>query len=239
MSDQSLLKTDIESGSSDPPIPEYSPEHRWSFIRKVYSIVAMQLLFTAAVGAAVVSCQPLVTFMTTTTAGYACYALIILSPLITICPLYCYAERHPVNYVLLGIFTFGISFGVGMACAFTSARVVLEAIILTSAVVVSLLLFTFWAARKGYEFWVFFLCGVVTVLIVAPIIQIFFCLVKFNMMIYASLSAIIFCAYIVINIELVMVRYTYDEYIWAAVVLYLDIIRLFLLFLRALADRRR
>lgn len=34
------------------------------------------------------------------------------------CPLYAYAKRHPINFVLLGLFTIAIAFGVGMTCAF-------------------------------------------------------------------------------------------------------------------------
>jgi len=37
-----------------------------------------------------------------------------------LCPLYCYRQKHPVNLLLLGVFTVAISFAVGMTCAFTS-----------------------------------------------------------------------------------------------------------------------
>ncbi|KAM0071710.1 hypothetical protein Hdeb2414_s0001g00028331 [Helianthus debilis subsp. tardiflorus] len=70
-------------------------------------------------------------------------------------------------------------------------------------------------------------------------IRIFFALVEIRMMIYASLFEITVCGYIVIDIELVIKKYTYDEYIWAAVALYVDILHLFLQFLRILGERRR
>lgn len=47
-------------------------------------------------------------------------------------------------------------------------------------------------------------------------------------MIYGGLAAIIFCGYIVYDTDNLIKRYTYDDYIWAAVSLYLDIINLFL-----------
>lgn len=40
-----------------------------------------------------------------------------------LCPLYIYRERHPVNLLLLGLFTLSISFAVGMSCAFTSGNI--------------------------------------------------------------------------------------------------------------------
>ncbi|GKA59317.1 LIFEGUARD 2-like protein [Tanacetum coccineum] len=145
------MKIDVESGLNEPlyPVMAESPELRWSFIRKIYSIVAVQLLLTAAVGAVVVSYRPIVTFLTTTNGGFACYILIIVAPFITLCPLSYYYQRHPVNYLLLGIFTISLAFAVGLTCAFTSGKIILEAVILTAVVVASLTLFTFWAAKRG------------------------------------------------------------------------------------------
>nr|XP_043610125.1 protein LIFEGUARD 2-like [Erigeron canadensis] len=233
MFNQPFMKPgDIESGSSAQlyPMMMESPELRWSFIRKIYSIVAVQLLLTAVVGAVVISYHPIVTFLTTTNAGFACYILLIVAPFITLCPLSYYYQRHPVNYLLLGIFTVSLAFAVGLTCAYTSGKVILEAVILTAVVVVSLTLFTFWAAKRGYDFNFLgpFLFGAVMVLIVFSFIQIFFPLGKISVMVYGGLSAIVFCGYIVYDTDNLIKRYTYDEYIWAAVALYLDIINLFI-----------
>lgn len=59
-------------------------------------------------------------------------------------------------------------------------------------------------------------------------LQIFFPLGRISVMIYGCLAAIIFCGYIVYDTDNLIKRYTYDEYIWAAVALYLDIINLFM-----------
>lgn len=42
-----------------------------------------------------------------------------------LCPLYYYYQRHPVNYLLLGVFTLSLSFVVGLSCAFTSGKILL------------------------------------------------------------------------------------------------------------------
>ena len=47
-------------------------------------------------------------------------------------------------------------------------------------------------------------------------------------MIYGAVAAIIFCGYIIYDTDNLIKRYTYDEYIWASVALYVDIINLFL-----------
>lgn len=106
---------------------------------------------------------------------------------------------------------------------------ILEAVILTAVVVISLTLYTFMAAKRGYDFNFLgpFLFGAVLVLIVFSMIQILFPLGKVSMMIYGCLAAIIFCGYIVYDTDNLIKRHTYDEYIWASVSLYLDIINLF------------
>jgi FtsH-binding integral membrane protein len=68
------------------------------------------------------------------------------------CPLYYYHQSHPINLILLGLFTVAISLTVGIVCALTDGIIVLEALILTAAVVVSLTAYTYWAASKGYDF---------------------------------------------------------------------------------------
>ncbi|CAN0898194.1 Protein LIFEGUARD 4 [Linum grandiflorum] len=226
---------DVEAGGPSSSRPLYpmmleSPELRWSFIRKIYSIITIQLLATVAVASVVVSVRPIAVFFVTTSAGLALYIVLIITPFIVLCPLYYYHQKHPVNYLLLGIFTVAISFAVGLTCAFTSGKVILEAAILTAVVVVGLTLFTFWAAKRGYDFNFLgpFLFGAILVLMVFAIIQIFFPLGKLSVMIYGCLAAIIFCGYIVYDTDNLIKRYTYDEYIWAAVSLYLDIINLFL-----------
>ncbi|KAF8006448.1 hypothetical protein BT93_K0670 [Corymbia citriodora subsp. variegata] len=224
-------RKDVESGARPLyPMMLEAPELRWAFIRKIYSIVALQLLVTIAVGAVVVSVHPIAHFFVSTSAGLALYIVLIITPFVVLCPLYYYHQRHPVNYLLLGIFTITLAFAIGLTCAFTSGKVILEAVILTAAVVVGLTVYTFWAARRGQDFNFLgpFLFGAIIVLMVFAFIQILFPLGKISVMIYGCLASLIFCGYIVYDTDNLIKRYSYDEYIWAAVSLYLDIINLFL-----------
>nr|GLL42670.1 BI1-like protein [Ipomoea trifida] len=224
-------KGDEESGTAPlyPTMLE-NPELRWSFIRKVYSIVAIQLVMSIAVGAVVVSNHHISRFFATTGAGLALYIVLIITPFIVLCPLYYYHQKHPYNYILLGIFTVALSFAVGLTCAYTSGKVILEAAILTAAVVIALTLYTFWAAKRGQDFNFLgpFLFGAILVLMLFSLIQMFFPMGKISVMIYGGLASIVFCGYIVYDTDNLIKRYSYDEYIWAAVALYLDVINLFL-----------
>lgn len=222
---------DLESG--DPrlyPTMLESPELRWSFIRKIYSILALQMLITIAVSAVVITVRPISHFFVSTGAGLGLYIFLIIFPFIVLCPLYLYRQRHPVNLLLLGLFTVGISFAVGLTCAFTKGKVILESAILTAVVVISLTLYTFWAARRGHDFNFLgpFLFAAIMILMVFAFIQLFIPMGRISIMIYGALAAIIFCGYIIYDTDNLIKRYSYDEYVWAAVALYLDIINLFL-----------
>ncbi|KAI8574505.1 hypothetical protein RHMOL_Rhmol01G0359700 [Rhododendron molle] len=226
-------KNDLESGNGDRPLYPMmleSPQMRWAFIRKVYSILSFQLLLTVAVASVVVFVRPISVFFATTTPGFALYIVLLITPLIVLCPLSYYHQKHPLNFFLLALFTITLAFGVGLSCAFTKGRIVLEAAILTTVVVMSLTLYTFWAARRGKDFSFLgpFLFGSLLVLMVFALIQIIFPLGKLSVMIYGGLAAIIFCGYIVYDTDNLIKRHSYDEYIWASVSLYLDIINLFM-----------
>ncbi|KAF2325238.1 hypothetical protein GH714_025538 [Hevea brasiliensis] len=240
---QPYRKSDVEAGARPLyPMMLERPELRWAFIRKVYSILSFQLLATIAVASVVVSVHPIANFFVSTGAGLALYIVLIIMPFIVLCPLYYYHQKHPVNYLLLGIFTISLSFAVGLTCAFTSEAFqfnavsfgnregILESVILTTVVVLSLTLYTFWAARRGHDFNFLgpFLFGAVLVLMVFALIQILFPLGRISVMIYGCLASIIFCGYIIYDTDNLIKRHTYDEYIWAAVSLYLDVINLFL-----------
>ncbi|OAY61634.1 protein LIFEGUARD 4 [Manihot esculenta] len=228
---QPYRKSDVEAGTRPLyPMMLESPQLRWAFIRKVYSILSFQLLATIAVASVVVSVHPIANFFVSTGTGLALYIVLIITPFVALCPLYYYHQKHPVNYLLLGIFTISLSFAVGLTCAFTSGKVILESVILTTVVVLSLTLYTFWAARRGHDFNFLgpFLFGAVLVLMVFALIQILFPLGRISVMIYGCLASIIFCGYIIYDTDNLIKRYSYDEYIWASVSLYLDVINLFL-----------
>ncbi|WJX78895.1 Protein LIFEGUARD 4 [Trifolium repens] len=228
-------KRDLENGTTTEtrtlyPMMLENPQLRWSFIRKVYSIITFQLLLTIAVASVVVFVPPIAHFFVSSTQGLVLYIVLIFVPFITLCPLYYYHQKHPLNYFLLLIFTVSMAFPVGLTCAFVSGKVILESVILTAAVVFSLTLYTFWAVKRGHDFNFLgpFLFGALIVLILFGLIQILFPLGKLSHMIYGCLASIIFCGYIVYDTNNLIKRFSYDQYIWAAVSLYLDIINLFL-----------
>ncbi|KAL6517234.1 hypothetical protein OROHE_017940 [Orobanche hederae] len=151
-------------------------------------------------------------------------------------PLYVYQQKHPLNFIFLGLFTASLSLTVGVSCANTEGRIVLEALILTSAVVLALTGYTFWAAKKGKDFSFLgpILFTSLFILVLTGFIQVFFPFGSSSVAIYSAVSAIIFSGYIVYDTDNLIKRFTYDQYIWASVTLYLDVLNLFLTILRML-----
>ncbi|PWA65455.1 bax inhibitor-1 family protein [Artemisia annua] len=183
-------KFDIETGPSRKLYPTMteSPELRWGFIRKVYVIVTIQLLLTVAGGALVVKFDhPIVRFFSTTTGGLISVDMGFLRCTVLFM-LFCFHKSHPLNYVLLAIFTISLALPIGLACSFTHGKVILEAAILTTVMVVSLTLFTFWGAKRGHDFSFLgpFLFAALNMLIVFGLIQIFFPMGKITHMIYGD-----------------------------------------------------
>uniref|UniRef100_A0A0D9WGB4 BI1-like protein n=1 Tax=Leersia perrieri TaxID=77586 RepID=A0A0D9WGB4_9ORYZ len=256
---------DLEAGNGEtlyPGISRGESALRWGFVRKVYGILAAQLLLTTAVSALTVL-HP--TLNATLSSSPTLALVLAVLPFVLMVPLYHYQHKHPHNFVYLGLFTLCLSFSVGVACANTQGKIVLEALILTSAVVASLTAYTFWASKKGKEFGYLgpILFSALILLIVIsfvqasyihfiqythsnrnltieklPIIitnslwnavlQMFFPLGSGSVALFGGLGALVFSGFIIYDTENLIKRHTYDDYIWASVELYLDILNLFL-----------
>ncbi|KAL8458362.1 hypothetical protein ACS0TY_036033 [Phlomoides rotata] len=210
------------------PSMEERPELRWAFIRKVYSILTLQLLATIGFAAIVASVHPIANFFSTTKIGLVVFIAILIVPFIVICLIYIYKNKHPLNFVLLGIFTLCFGLAIGVFSAYVDGKIIIEAGIATAVVVISLTLYTFWAAKKGHDFSFMapFLLSLVVIMLMFAIFQVFFPMGKISEVIYSGLAVIVFSAYIIYNTFIK--RNSYDQYIWASLSLYSDVFNLFL-----------
>ncbi|KAA8548555.1 hypothetical protein F0562_000178 [Nyssa sinensis] len=230
------VKGDIEEGSEGTLYPGLSygeNQLRWGFIRKVYGILTAQIVLTTIVSSVTVLYSP-VNELLRGNSGLLLFFMFL--PIILLWPMYVYQQKHPLNLIFLGLFTVCLSLTLGVSCANTDGRIVLEALILTSAVVSSLTGYTFWASKKGKEFSYLgpILFTSLIVLLLTGFMQMFFPLGSASVAVFSGISAIVFSGYIVYDTENLIKRFTYDEYIWASVTLYLDILNLFLAILRVL-----
>ncbi|XP_037415785.1 protein LIFEGUARD 2-like [Triticum dicoccoides] len=184
-----------------------SPELRSALIRKIYVVLCLQFLLTAVVAAVVVKVPAIPHFFLSTHAGHGLYMFILFFPFIVMCLMDLYREKHPVNLLLLGLFTVAISFSVGMI-VFPPCMVILEGAILTTVAFLSLTAYTFWAASRGHDFSFLghFLFTSLIVLLVFGFIQILFQLDKLSLMIFGVLAALIFSGFIVYDTDNIIKR---------------------------------
>jgi FtsH-binding integral membrane protein len=156
--------------------------------------------------------------------------LSLICPLVLLIPLYIYRHSHPLNLALLGIWTASLSVGVGIMCAMFPSVVVLQALILTAAITIGLTAYTFYAVANGKDFdfmgpWLF---SMLFGLIAFSLLALFIPIGNVGQLVLAGIGAAIFCAYLVYDTSLLIKRYSVDDYVWASVGLYLDILNIFL-----------
>lgn len=150
-------------------------------------------------------------------------------------------RKAPANFICLGIFTLAQSFMLGLTAATYHSQEVMLAVGITAAVCLGLTLFAF---QTKWDFTVMggILFVAVIILMLFGIIAMFFP-GKTITLVYASVGALIFCVYLVYDTQLMMGgehKYSIspEEYIFAALNLYLDIINIFLYILTIIGATR-
>lgn len=149
-------------------------------------------------------------------------------------------RQHPRNLITLGIFTLAESILVGYVSAAYAPAVVMAAVGITTGVVGGLTLFTM-QSKLDLTPYSGALFSFFTALFFASIIQMFVHARVLHLLICVG-GVIMFSVYLVFDVQLVMGGHKYalgpDEYVFAALNLYLDIINLFLYILQLLNSSR-
>lgn len=216
---------------------------RLGFIRKVYGIIAVQLTLTVLISA-IAMATPYSGFgaflSTNNWICWLCIAVNITSVLL----IFCYSQQVPYNFIFLGIFTLSESLIVAKICVeFTligEGTSVLTAAIMTLGVTIGL---TLYAALTKTDFT--FKGGMITVFIVAFLLfGMFACFQSYNLLhsFYCLLGVIVYGFYIIFDTQLIVGGHTHklaiDDYTMGALMLYVDIIGLFLYILAEVARKR-
>ena len=169
-------------------------------------------------------------------------AFVIVTYFVTTFALLCFKldKKVPVNYILLGIFTFCVSYMVSVACVRTNPKVVLQAACLTLAMTTAI---TVYAMTTKTDFTIFgpilFIVGFV--FCIASILFSFFGYTPG--LGWSIIGVILFSFYLLFDVQMIMggdkKRYQFDEdsYIMAAVALYIDIVNIFMYLLNILNDK--
>ncbi|XP_044737278.1 protein lifeguard 1-like isoform X5 [Chrysoperla carnea] len=214
---------------------------RAGFIRKVYSILSLQLLISVGFIAFMLYHAPTRTFVQN---NPFLLIIAIIALIITIIALACCGEvrrKAPANFILLGVFTVAESFMLGVTCSLYNSEAVLMAVGLTAVICIALTLFAF---QTKWDFTVMGggLFVAVIVLMIVGIIAMFLPKNSVIHLIYAGCGAILFSLYLIYDTQLMMGgKHKYsispEEYIFGALNLYMDIINIFLFILQIIGNR--
>ena len=201
-----------------------------SFIRKVYSILTVQLLLTAVASSVSFFSDSYKNWIQSNT--WLVWVSLIGS-IVFMLLTYWKRKSYPTNLLFLSVFTLGEAYTISVITSAFDSRIVIEALILTLGISVALTLF---ACQTKYDFtsWMPYLFGALWVLILFGFMRFFLPGGKTMDTVYGAVAALIFSGYILVDTQLVMRHYHVEEEIAAAISLYLDIINLFLAILRIL-----
>lgn len=148
------------------------------------------------------------------------------------------ASRNvPVNYILLTLFTITEAYLVSCTTAAYDPETVFIAAVLTASIVLALTIYA-WTTKTDFTICGGLLFTILMALTVASILCIFFSNMIFRIIISAC-SVVLFSVYLIYDTQLILGKgenkLTIDDYIFAAMSLYIDIIRIFLEILRIVA----
>ncbi|KAG2226511.1 hypothetical protein INT45_014255 [Circinella minor] len=210
-------------------------EVRMQFVRKVYSILSVQILSTVIMSAIYMYNETVKQFVQTNI--WVLY-ISMFGSLGVLFGLMWKARSTPLNYILLGIFTIMEGHLVGTVVTFYDQMIVLQALIITFGVFVGLTLFTLQSKWDFSGMGPFLFAGI-SMLFLVSLVQIFLPFSEGFQLALACAGVVIFSGYIVFDTYLIFNRYSAEDYIMASVSLYMDIINLFLRILQILSAMQR
>ena len=236
---------DKEAGFNDFSHPEkdYGEIARMGFIRKVYGILSAQLVLTfgfillgtiPAVNSALFSNPG-------TTMTFFCIALVL--SFVTLIPLACVrsiGRSVPINYILLFAFTLCESYMLMLCCAKYNAEVVIAAAALTAGVTVALTIYAF-TTKTDFTWLGGMLFAGICILIVTGLLYYIIRPTEVLYLLYCAAGVFIYSIYLIYDTQLISGKFgnafEIDDYVIAAVNVYLDIINIFLYILSILGRK--
>ncbi|XP_068405625.1 protein lifeguard 2-like [Eschrichtius robustus] len=209
---------------------------RRAFIVKVFFLLSVQLLITGAIISLFLFWKALRVWVVKN--PWFTYALLPAFFVVFIILACCGKLRRqvPANYILLGLFTILQGLLLGTVSVFYNAEEVLWATAATALVTISLTLF---ALQTKCDFTLLngMLFVLLFVLIIYGILLIFIRSYWLHLL-YAGLGTVIFSLYLVMDVQLMVGGHHHhsdlhpEEYVFAALNIYMDIINLFLFILQ-------
>ncbi|XP_059356847.1 protein lifeguard 1-like [Carassius carassius] len=214
---------------------------RKAFIRKVFSVVTIQLLVTFTVVC-------VFTFSNTVKAAVQSNIWVYLSSYIifvvvgTCLSVFSkFSRTHPWNLLGLSVVTLSLSYMVGTVASYHNTTAVIIALGSTLVISFSIIIFS---AQTRLDFTV---CnGILLILSIDLLMFGFFSIFFYSsvlQILYGCLGALLYALFLAVDCQLVMGRQKYsldpEEYVYGALIIYLDIIMIFLYILMILSGNSK
>ena len=196
-----------------------------NFILKVYSLLSIQLIITWVMS--------FTFYMNTTISQFVLHntSLIIINTIgsfIFLFLSFCYGNIYPYNYIILFGFTLCESYTISIVCLFYQPMSILFAWGVTASIFVFLTLYVL-ITKQNFDFLKAGLASCLWILIIGGIFQIFwFPQQPLLNTLFAIFGAMVACGYILYDTSVIIRKLSPDDFVYACMSLYLDIIMLFL-----------
>eukprot|EP01134_Creolimax_fragrantissima_P001152 CFRG1152T1 len=234
--DQAYVEYGGISHLEDPDAKDFtSSDIRQGFIRKVFLLLSIMLLTVALVTAFFLNNDTIYYFVRHNTwiSLLACGVAIV-----AMLALFCcegLARQHPTNLIVLSIFTLAQSFMVACVCCLYNTTTVLHALAITCLVTVAIAGF---AMQTKIDFT--FLTGTLIVVgFVMMGMSVFIVFLHSRMVdiMFSGLGAFLFGLWLLVDVQLIVggehrEEISPEDYVFATLILFMDIINLFLYVLR-------
>ncbi|XP_041726369.1 protein lifeguard 1 [Coregonus clupeaformis] len=213
---------------------------RRAFIRKVFMVLTVQLMVTFSFVALFTFVEGIKVFVRANPWTYwVSYGIFFVS-LITISCCGEFRRKHPWNLIALSILTLAMSYMVGMIASFYDTDSVIMAVGITAVVCFTVVIFSL---QTKYDFTS---ChGVLLVCLIVLVLFGFLCIFirnKILELVYASLGALLFTCFLAVDTQLLLGNkekaLSPEDYVFAALTLYTDIINIFLYILSIVGRSR-
>jgi len=216
---------------------------RRAFIRKVYGLLTAQLLLTFGI-IMFFNHVPGIREYARYKGQWMYWAGFVVTMVCMIAMVCCEGPRRkaPMNYIFLGIFTAAEGFMLGTLTVKFETESIWIAIVITVGVTLGLTIFAF-QTKIDFTACGGMLCALLMAFIIAGFFMAFMPRTKWTFIGYGAVGALIFSLYIIYDTQLMMGgkhKYSLDpeEYVFAALNIYLDVINLFLYILMIVGGSR-
>uniref|UniRef100_A0A8C4QYM1 Transmembrane BAX inhibitor motif containing 1a n=1 Tax=Eptatretus burgeri TaxID=7764 RepID=A0A8C4QYM1_EPTBU len=206
---------------------------RQNFIKKVYTIVFVQLAFTTIVVAICTFVDEVGNFVRAhPVVYYVSYGVFIALYLVMACVPKA-RKKFPCNFILLVLFTLALSYMTGMIASFHNSQAVLLSVGITALVVAAITLFCF-QTKVDITSWGGYLFAFCMALFIGGIIASLsgaYGKIPWLHTLFAALGVILFTMFLMYNTQLLLGNrqhaYSAEDYIGGALSIYTSIIQIF------------